>query len=94
MEKINERIRKKQEQIERTEERLKKYKDQLKSYEKQKEEMKIKDLLKVLDKKGLDITEATSLLANKEVGEEIPNNHNEADEETHNNHNEERNRFQ
>ena len=74
MEKINERIRKKQEQIERTEERLKKYKDQLKSYEKQKEEMKIKDLLKVLDKKGLDITEATSLLANKEVGEEIPNN--------------------
>lgn len=83
MEKINERIRKKQEQIERTEERLKKYKDQLKSYEKQKEEMKIKNLLKVLDKKGLDITEATSLLADKEVGDETPNNNNE-----------ERNKFQ
>ena len=83
MEKINEKNKKKQEQIERTEEKLKKYKDQLKSYEKQKEEMKINNLLKVLDKKGLDITEATSLLANKEVGDETPINNNE-----------ERNRFQ
>ena len=83
MEKLNERIQKKEEQIKKTEERLKKYKQQLKDYEQQKEEMKINNLLKVLDKKGLDITEATSLLANKEVGSETPNNNNE-----------ERNRFQ
>lgn len=76
MEKINERIKKKKIQIEKTEERLIKYKDQLKSYEKQKQEIKIKDLLSVLDDKGLDIAEATSLLASKKINNEEENNNN------------------
>lgn len=74
MEKINERIKRKEEQIKTTQNRLAKYRRDLKDLHDQKEALEIKELLNVLNEKGLDINEATELLANKNSDETNHNN--------------------
>lgn len=74
MEKINERIKRKEEQIKTTQNRLAKYRRDLKDLQEQKEALEIKELLNVLNEKGLDINEATELLANKNSDETNHNN--------------------
>lgn len=75
MEKINERIKRKEEQIKTTQNRLAKYRRDLKDLHDQKEALEIKELLNVLNEKGLDINEATELLANKNSDETNHNNY-------------------
>ena len=81
MEKIYEKIRKKEEQIKNTEERLKKYKQQLKNYEQQKEDKKIADLIKTIKSEGLQISEAKELLKGSNTSTQT---NNETEEENKN----------
>ncbi len=74
MEKINDRIKRKEEQIKTTQNKLAKYRRDLKDLQEQKEALEIKELLNVLNEKGLDINEATELLANKNSDETNHNN--------------------
>ena len=75
MEKINERIKKKEEQIRNIQKRLETHNQQLENYKKQLEEKKISNLMKVLNKKGLNIEDVTELIANKNLNNQT-NNHN------------------
>lgn len=67
MEKLREKLMKKQEQIEKTEQTLIKQKEQLQGIKRQIEEEKIKELLKTIQSKGLEIEEAVDIIDNKQV---------------------------
>lgn len=66
MEKLNEKIIKKEEQIKKTEERLKKQKEQLAQYKQQKQDRKIKELLSAIEENDLSINDVTELISSQE----------------------------
>ena len=62
MEKIFEKIKKKEHQIKTTEKRLAKQKEQLKALKQQKKEREMKELFSVIEDKGMSIEEAVKFL--------------------------------
>lgn len=85
IEKIEERIKKKEEQIARTEERLKKQKQQLTDLHDQKKAKEVENLLEVLAENDMGIEEATQFLANKPLKNNQENQQNQNNNESNNN---------
>lgn len=86
IEKIEERIKKKEEQITRTEERLKKQKQQLTDLHDQKKAKEVENLLEVLAEKDMGIEEATQFLANKPLKNNQQNQNNNENNNNSYNH--------
>ena len=86
IEKIEERIKKKEEQIARTEERLKKQKQQLTDLHDQKKAKEVENLLEVLAEKDMGIEEATQFLANKTLKNNQQNQNNNENNNNSYNH--------